>query len=367
MNTKFLDVVFFLPSLDGGIGRVTYLLAKGLHEKGKRVEVWSAKPKSGYANELENILKVRYIGTGSVSSSFFRLLLQLRKRPTSNLISASFHANCISLIASIFSPKSTEFIIADHPSLDSALKELSIIERVFWKILILLLYPIANKHVAVSRGVASAMSKYGKIKYSKINIIPNPVITDDIFNQSSVSIKHSFFDLKEPLILFVGRLSEEKDLTNLIYAFKKVQAKIPSRLLIVGDGPDRKKLEKLVDNKNLNARVSFLGHQNNPYPYFAKSDLFVLSSTREGLPTVIIEALAFGLKIVSTDCQSGPREILNDGKYGMLVEQSNNTALSKSIVFSLETSKPIIPKDFFNKYKVESAVYLYTKLIDQCY
>ncbi len=365
MDIKVLDVVFFLPSLDGGIGRVTYLLAKGLHEKGKKVEVWSAKPKSGYGDELEKILQVRYIGTGNVRSSFFKLLLQLRKSPTSNLISASFHANCISLTASIFSQKSTKFIIADHPSLDSALKELSTIKRILWKTLILLLYPIANKHVAVSKGVASAMSKYSKIKYSKINIIPNPVITEDIFFKSSVKIKHSFFDLKEPVILFVGRLSKEKDLPNLIYAFKKVQEKIASRLLIVGDGPDRKKLQKLVDNENLNTRISFLGHKKNPYPYFTKSDLFVLSSTREGLPTVIIEALAFGLKIVSTDCQSGPREILNNGKYGRLVEQSNSVALSNSIVLSLKSTKPIIPKTIFNKYKVESAVYLYTKLLDQ--
>lgn len=365
MNKRFLDIVFFIPSLDGGIGRVTYLLAKGLHEKGKKVEVWSAKPKSGYANKLEKILKVRYIGTGSVSSSLLKLLLLLRQKPTSNLISASFHANCISLIASIFSKKSTKFIIADHPSLDSALKELSIIKRVLWKTLILLLYPIANKHVAVSKGVASAMSKYGKIKYSKINIIPNPVIAEDIFTEGSVQIKHSFFNLKEPIILFVGRLSEEKDLTNLIYAFKRVQEKMASRLLIVGNGPDREKLQKLVDNENLNERVSFLGHQKNPYPYFAKSDLFVLSSTREGLPTVIIEALAFGLKIVSTDCQSGPREILNNGKYGRLVEQSNSFALSNSIVLSLKTARPKLPKNILNKYKVESAVYLYTKLLDQ--
>ena len=363
MKSKILDVVFFVPSLDGGIGRVTYLLARGLQEGGKKVEVWSAKPQSGYANELENILEVRYIGTGNVSSSFFNILRQLRKNPTSTFISASFHANCISLIASIFSKKSTQFIIADHPSLDSALKELSIIKQIFWRILIVLLYPVAKKHIAVSKGVATAMSKYGSINYSKINIIPNPVITKDIFTQSSIFVKHSFFDLREPVILFVGRLSHEKDLTNLIYAFKKVQEKISSRLLIVGDGPDRDKLEKLVTKEHLSQRVSFLGHQKNPYPYFAQSDLFVLSSTREGLPTVLVEALAFGLKIVSTDCQSGPREILKNGKYGNLVEQSNSSALANSMILSLEGPDPTIPENFFDEYKVESAVNLYTKML----
>ena len=363
MKSKVLDVVFFVPSLDGGIGRVTYLLSKGLHEKGKKVEIWSAKPESGYAKEIEKLLKIRYVGTGSVSSCLFNILGQLRKNPTHTLISASFHANCISLIASIFSQNSTKFIIADHPSLDSALKELSLIKNIFWRVLILLLYPKAKKHIAVSEGVARAMSKFGRIKYPKIHIIPNPVITKDIFAQSSMNVKHPFLDLNEPIILFVGRLSHEKDLTNLIYAFKKVQEKILSRLLIVGDGPERSKLENLINKINLSQRVSFLGHQRNPYPYFAQSDLFVLSSTREGLPTVLVEALAFGLKIVSTDCQSGPREILDNGRYGELVEQSNSFALANSIISSLKAPNTVIPKKIFNKYKVESAVYLYTKIL----
>lgn len=365
MKSKILDVVLFVPSLDGGIGRVTYLLAKGLYDRGKKVEVWSAKPESGYAKEIENILKVRYLGTGTVGSSIFNILLELRKNPTLNLISASFHANCISLIASIFSQKSTKFIIADHPSLDSALKELPIIKQIFWRILILLLYPIAKKHIAVSKGVARAMSKYGRVSYSKINIIPNPIITKDIFTQSSIFVEHSFFDLKEPIILFVGRLSYEKDLNNLIYAFKQVQEKIASRLLIVGDGPDHCKLQRLVNMENLSERVSFLGHQKNPYPYFARSDLFVLSSTREGLPTVIVEALAFGLKIVSTDCQSGPREILDNGKYGRLVKQSDSFAFSNSMILSLEGPSPKVPEEFFDKYKVETAVHSYTNMLDQ--
>ncbi len=365
MKSKIIDVVFFLPSLDGGIGRVTYLLAKGLYQRGKKVEVWSAKTESGYAKELENILKVRYIGTGSVSSSFFNIIRLLRTHQISNLISAGFHTNCISLAASIFLHQTTKFIIVDHPSLDSALKELSIINQILWKTLIGLLYPVAEKHVAVSKGVAKAMSKYGRIDYSKINIIPNPVITQDMFIQSSILVKHSFFNLKEPIILFVGRLSYEKDLTNLILAFKKVQEKVASRLLIIGDGPDRNKLEKLVNNEYLSDKVSFLGHKTNPYPYFARSDLFVLSSTREGLPTVIIEALAFGLKVVSTDCQSGPREILNNGEYGKLVEQSDSFALSNSIILTLEDPNPMVPKEFLKKYKVESAVYLYTKMLDK--
>ena len=365
MNSTKLNLVFFVPSLDGGIGRVTALLASGLQASGKKVEVWSAAPQSGYANELEHKLKVRYIGDGSVGSALFPIVRELRMHSPTTLISASFHANCIALLASIFARTTTQFVIADHPSVDSALQEFSFIKRILWRILIFILYPIADKHIAVSKGVAKAMSKYSGVDLSQITVIPNPVITDEIFAQGSIPVCHPFFDLNEPVLLYVGRLSYEKDIPNLIHAFNKVQNQIPSRLLVVGDGPDRKKLEELAHQEHIDDRVSFLGHQNNPYPYFAQSDLFVLSSTREGLPTVLIEALAFGIKVVSTDCPSGPREILNNGAYGQLVRPGDSAALADSIISSLKGSAPIVPKSLFEQYKVESAVYVYTRTV--CY
>ena len=356
------SLVFFVPSLDGGIGRVTTLLASGMHASGENVEVWSAASQSGYAYELERTLTVKYIGNGSLSSSFFPLMRELRTRAPMTLISASFHANCIALLASIFTRTPTKYGIADHPSVDAALQELSFLKRVLWRILIFLLYPLADKYIAVSKGVAKAMSKYGGIDISRIAVIPNPVIADEIFALGSIELKHPFFDLNEPVVLYVGRLSYEKDTSNLIRAFKKVQDQIPSQLIIVGDGPDRIKLEELVHQECIDNRVSFVGYQENPYPYFAQSDLFVLSSTREGLPTVLIEALAFGIKIVSTDCPSGPREILDNGVYGQLVRPGDSAALADSIVSSLKSSGPIVPKSLLEQYKVETAVAAYTKI-----
>jgi glycosyltransferase involved in cell wall biosynthesis len=357
------SLVFFVPSLDGGVGRVTMLLALGMQASGKKVEVWSVAPKSGYAYELERTLLIRYIGDGTVSSSFLPLIRKLRKHTPTTLISASFHANCIALLASIFAHTQTQFAIADHPSVDAALQEFSFLKRILWRILIFILYPIADKHIAVSKGVAKAMSKYGRVDLSKITVIPNPVITDEIFIQASIPTHHPFFDANEPTLLYVGRLSYEKDISNLIYAFKYVQDKVSSRLIIVGDGPDRRSLEEIVHQENIEDRVSFLGHQINPYPYFSQSDLFVLSSTREGLPTVLIEALAFGLKVVSTDCPSGPREILNDGAYGQLVRLGDSTALADSIISLLKSSAPKIPKSALEKYTVKSAVYKYMKTL----
>ena len=153
------SIVFFVPSLDGGIGRVTTLLASGMQASGKNVEVWSAAPESGYASEFKHMLTIKYVGNGSVSSSLFTLMREIRKCPPISLISASFHANCIALLASIFTRTPTQYLIADHPSVDAALQELSFLKRTLWRVIIRLLYPIADKHIAVSEGVAKAMYK----------------------------------------------------------------------------------------------------------------------------------------------------------------------------------------------------------------
>lgn len=363
MNPQNLDLVLFVPSLEGGIGRVTTLLAEGLNSSGKKVEIWSAAFKKGYGEKIEHAIKIRYIGNGNIMSAFIPMLSEIKKNSPNFIISASFHANCLAILASFFSSKSTKFIIADHPSIDAALKEFSFIKRTIWRILIFVLYRMAYKHVAISKGVANAMSKFSGINKSKINLIPNPVINDEIYTQSSKFVTHPFFKLNKPILLYVGRLSHEKNVGNIIRSFKKSQKSISSRLLIIGDGPQKRKLEKLVIEECINKKVSFLGHKDNPYPYFVHADLFVLSSNREGLPTVLIEALAFNLKIVSTDCPSGPREILRDGLYGKLVKLNDSDAFSHAIVTSLREPKLKIPKPHLEQYKSRNVISLYSDLI----
>ena len=129
-SDKKPSLVFFVPSLDGGIGRVTTLLALGMQASEENVEVWSAAPQSGYASELERTLTVKYLGDGSVSSSLFPLMREIRTRAPMTLISASFHANCVALLASIFTRTPTKYAIADHPSVDAALQELSLLKRI---------------------------------------------------------------------------------------------------------------------------------------------------------------------------------------------------------------------------------------------
>jgi glycosyltransferase involved in cell wall biosynthesis len=149
-----------------------------------------------------------------------------------------------------------------------------------------------------------------------------------------------------PVILSAGRLVKEKDYETLIRAFAMVRKKRPARLAILGEGAERNSLLELTERLGIKEDVALLGFKTNPYVYMARATVFVLSSTVEGLPNVIVEAMAVGTPIVSTDCKSGPREILDDGKYGILVPVGDADALAKAIEKQLDepTDKELLLK-----------------------
>jgi len=359
--TEKLDVAFFVPNLEGGIGRVTAAIAKSLHASGKDVAVWSAaQSNSEHEEELALLLPVRHLGSGSTYSSLPSLVRALRERTPCVVVSASFQANCALILASFFVRKKPRMIIAEHTSLDVGLPELSFLKRLIWRMLIRALYPRADAHVAVSKGVARALATVSGVPLQHITVIPNPIISDELFVKSQEPVHHPFFASSEPTVLYVGRFSKEKDVATLLKAFAMVR--VPSNLLLLADGPERAALEQFVKENKLSNRVSFLGHVKNPYPYFKKSDTLVLSSKREGLPTVLIEALAFGMKVVSTDCKSGPREILRDGAYGTLVPVGDSDALAKAIETSLKNDKERVPESALMQYKVGTATKAYLSL-----
>ena len=122
----------------------------------------------------------------------------------------------------------------------------------------------------------------------------------------------------------------------LIRAFAEVRSQLDVRLIILGEGPQRKQIVDLINNLNIEETVSLPGWVDNPYSFMAKADLFVLSSSKEGCPNVLLEALACGCPVVSTDCPSGPSEILDHGRWGRLVPVNDQTALAEAIVATLE-------------------------------
>ena len=208
------------------------------------------------------------------------------------------------------------------------------------------LLPDAEKIHAVSQGVADSIVDHIPEVQNKVVTILNP-IPHNVTSLSQQSINHKWLS-PEPrnesntfpkIILAVGRLIEQKNFLMLIRAFAEVRSQLDVRLILLGDGPQREKICELIDSLKIEEAVSMPGWVDNPYSFMASADLFVMSSSWEGCPNVLLEALACGCSVVSTDCPSGPSEILEHGRWGRLVPVNDQTALAEAIIATLEDDR----------------------------
>jgi glycosyltransferase involved in cell wall biosynthesis len=225
-------------------------------------------------------------------------------------------------------------------------------------------YPWADGIIAVSGGVADDLAPLIKIPRERIRVIYNPIVTPGLFEKSTILLEHPWFKSGEPpVLLAAGRLAVQKAFDVLIQAFSQVRKKHRARLLILGEGEERFALEALIREYKLEQDISMPGFVSNPYSYMAHAAAFVLSSRWEGLPTVLVEAMALGAPIISTDCPSGPREILKDGKYGQLVPVDDPSALAAAIDTSL-TAKVLRPSpESWKPYELECVVDQYINIL----
>ena len=199
-----------------------------------------------------------------------------------------------------------------------------------------LLYRRADKVVTVSHAVAVETSIIAHIPQQKIDVIYNPVIPYD-FEQLTQGDPDQQWLLEhdKPVVLAIGRLVPEKDFITLIEAFAIVRSKKDARLIILGDGPERKNIEAAIARHSLQDCVELSGFRSNVFPWLRSADLLVLSSITEALSAVLIEALACGTPVVSTDC-GGPAEVLENGRYGILVPLKDPQMMAEAIVKTLE-------------------------------
>ena len=240
------------------------------------------------------------------------------------------------------------------------------IKKKIEKYFIKLFYPKADAIVAVSRSVSDDFKSYTNINHPSIEVIFNPIINERIIQRANEPNNHPWFNPKTvPVIIAIGRLSEQKNFSLLLQSFAKVLESTKARLIIFGEGPLRSDLENLVKELNLQDAVLLPGVVANPYNYLNNADLFVLSSNYEGLPNALVEALACGCPVVSTDCQSGPREILDDGKYGILVEPSDVNGLARAILQSLNSENKLIPSTWLEQFTEDIIVNKYLKLLER--
>ncbi|MDJ0634991.1 MAG: glycosyltransferase [Xenococcaceae cyanobacterium MO_188.B29] len=297
-------------------------------------------------------------------SSLPKLVNYLRQEKPKALLAASHYSNEIAILAKFLARVPTKIVISEHIALSVQAKQVEQISSRFAPITARLLYRLADGIIAVSEGVAKDLAQITKIPLERIQVIYNPVITPELLAKAQESIEHPWFAPGEPpVILGVGRLVKQKDFSTLIKAFAQVQAINPSRLVILGSGREQKALQSLIKELALEDKVALLGFVNNPSAYMAKASVFVLSSLWEGLPTVLIESMAVGTPIVSTDCESGPREILDCGQYGYLVPVGDQQAIADAIVKVLSGQSQSLDSNWLEQFKLESVTKKYMNIL----
>ncbi len=224
------------------------------------------------------------------------------------------------------------------------------------------LYPRADEVIAVSYSVADELARIAGLDRGRIRVIYNPVLLPELETLSCQPVDHPWFRPGEPpVILAVGRLTRAKDYPTLLQAFAHLRQQRRARLLILGDGEERPALERWIERLALAADAALPGAVANPYPYMKRAALFVLSSQFEGLPTVLVEALAVGARVVSTDCASGPAEIL--GTREGLVPVGDVSALSRAMQAALSARTPPPSPPPLDRFLLKTAVDAYLDVL----
>jgi len=354
-------VCIFIPSLrGGGTERVMLRLATAIHEAGHKTDLVLASAEGPYLSQVPPKLSVIDLGSRRVRGTLFALTRYLLRAQPEAILTAMAHCNAVALLAKKIARSKARIVVSQRQNLSASIAKSGKVKRWIEVAIIRFVYSKADAIVANSQGVANDLCALTGLPPSRVTVIPNPVAFEILETLASDPVDHPWIRQHDlPVILAVGRLTEQKDFATLLRAFSKVLPERPARLIILGEGEDRDELEELCRELGISDNVAFPGFQQNVYAWMAKSDLVVLSSKYEGSPNVLVEAMALKRPVVATDCPSGPREVLDGGRLGPLVPVGDSLALAKAIIATL--SSPVVSGDWLRKRVLSFALPVVTR------
>ena len=345
------------------------LLAEEFANRGYQVDLVLMKKRGQYLEQVPSKVRVVDLKVKKLLLSSHLVGLYLKKENPSVLVSANERVNIMALLSKKLFGLNTRIIISVHVNNSEAMVRQG--ASIYKRLVILVarrVYRWADKVVAVSKGVAEDVEKLFLVPRDEIDVIYNPVISNDIDKKANETVDHPWLNQDRlPVILGVGRLIMQKDFSTLIKSFYEIKKEIAeAKLIILGEGEERLNLEREINELELNDDVDLPGYVDNPYSYMKRASVFVLSSAWEGFGNVLVEAMAVGTTVVSTDCPSGPSEILNRGEFGTLVPVGDVKALSSAVVSAI--NKPVKPDILISRAKdftVDKAVDKYIAIMEK--
>lgn len=321
----------------GGVQRVRLTLAEGFLARGYAVDLVIVNAKGELASAVPKGARVIDLNKRRAIHALPALTAYLRReRPRAVLVSQT-HLNLVTLAARALSRVPSRVVVSEHIALDAVMQHAATWKERLFPVGVRLLYEHADHVVVVCQDTARRFADATGLSSNRLTVIYNPVVTPELTAKAAAPLDHVWFAEGEPpVILSVGRLTRQKDHETLLRAFALLRQRVPARLLILGEGEERPRLETLAGELGIRSAVEFRGFEMNPFAFMARAGLFVLSSRWEGFGNVLVEAMACGVGVVSTDCPSGPAEILQNGAFGRLTAVGDPGALADAMLHTLQ-------------------------------
>ena len=328
-------VSIYLPTLEGGgAERAMVDLANGLRSAGIKTDLAVKRGDGPWRQMLADDVRLTCLKSRFTLTEFLHLLRYLHRARPDVVIATGASSIILTSLAKVVMPRLL-FVGRIPTDLTATPARLSLKSRAIKRTQARSLRR-ADAIVTNSTGSSEGISRSLPEAADRIRTLHNPVVWPNLVDLAKAPVEHPWFRDQVPIIVSAGRLVSAKDHATLIRAFAVLARRREARLIVLGEGVERRNLVKLTHELRIPDRVDLPGFHANPFSFMAKSRLFVLSSTREGMPNVLIQAMACGTPVVSTDCPSGPKEVLEDGKWGPLVPVGDTDALATAMLETID-------------------------------
>ncbi|MDN5850278.1 MAG: glycosyltransferase [Nitrococcus sp.] len=355
--------VFLSTSGHSGVDRMMARLLPAVAARGVRVHLLKIDGHGPHLDPSDG-LEIHPLGTSHTATALPALVRYLRRYRPAALLSDKDKCNRMAIWARRLARVDTRVVVSSGTHITTALAQRGRLEALSQRLSMRLFYRWADAVVTPSEGAADDLAQVTGLPRGRITAIPIPSVDDALFAAAAEPVGHSWLlDDGVPVVLGVGELSGRKDFATLVRAFARVRRQRVCRLVILGEGKERGALERLSAALDVAGDVALLGFTANPYPYMARCDAFALTSTCEGLGLVIVEALALGARVVATDCPSGPRETLADGRHGFLAPVGDDAAVAEGLLAAIDRRLPAPGPAAVPTFTVESSVQRYLQVL----
>lgn len=300
-------------------------------EKFNLVLVLGSEQNNDYLNQVYKEIKIIILKANRNRERISKLAAVIKKENPDLLFTTREKNNIVLILSRILSLRKIPVIVRE-----STHRTKSGNNSIIFKLITFVLYNFfACKIIALSYGVKDDLLMNFGIRKRKIEVIYNPVDIENIEIQSNEIIDDVEIDNNYKTIVTIGRLAKPKDYPTLLKSVRLVKDKMDVKVIILGKGPEKENIVELISQLRIEDSVELVGFKDNPYKYLRKADLFLLTSRWEGFAHVIVEAMVLGIPVIATDCKSGPKEIIGENEYGVIVPVGDVENISENIIHIL--------------------------------